>query len=46
MVSNKAQFNANYNEKMDKHLADANLYQERPYTISKDQIGKRKIWSY
>lgn len=41
-VSNKAQFNANYNEKMDKHLADVNLYQERPYTISKDQIGKER----
>jgi len=41
-VSNKAQFNANYNEKMDKHLADVNLYQERPYTINKDQIGKER----
>jgi len=40
--NSKDEFNKSYNEKMDKHLADANLYQERPYTISKDQIGEKR----
>ena len=41
-VSNKAQFNANYNEKIEKHLADSNLYQERPYVINESQLGKER----
>lgn len=28
-----------YKEKMEAYLADTNLYQERPYTINKDQMG-------
>ena len=31
-----------YKEKMEAYLADTNLYQERPYVINKDQIGKER----
>jgi hypothetical protein len=41
-VSNKAQFNADYNGKLEKHLADSNLYQERPYVINESQLGKER----
>jgi len=31
-----------YKEKMEAYLSDANLYQERPYTINENQIGKER----
>ena len=40
--NSKEEFNKSYNEKLDKYLADTNLYQERPYVINESQLGKER----